>query len=363
MKQGRHYPINGIYDTGSRKLAIRFSYNRTFSGVKDYPHAGSWTALMRPDYTLSFWPAGITEAEAELQELIVHIHFDAKYKIDHLNKFLEPSSPAALMQEKKENNKGIYKNADLLKMHAYKDAIRRTGGAYVLYPGHTALSRRGFHEIIPGLGAFPVRPSKTDDGTGALKAFILAIIDHFINRTSQREKLAYHTFDIFKEKPGDHHMLREPLPEPYGANRDLLPDETFVLIGYYKSAEQLEWIQKQRMYNFRTGSGAGALVLDRKTVSARYLLLHTAGQQHSGELWKIISKGPRIFSRQDLLSKGYPAPGRDHYLVIHLEPVQEPELQSLQWNFKELPGYASRRTSAFPFTASLAELMKVVNSI
>ena len=38
-------------------------------------------------------------------------------------------------EEKSENRKGIYKNADLLKMHAYKDAIRRTGGAYVLYPG------------------------------------------------------------------------------------------------------------------------------------------------------------------------------------------------------------------------------------
>lgn len=104
------------------------------------------------------------------------------------------------MQEKNEQRKGLYKNADLLKMHAYKDAIRRTGGAYILYPGSEALNRQGFHEIIPGLGAFPVRPSKTNDGTGALKAFILAVIDHFINRTSQREKLAYHTFDIFKRK-------------------------------------------------------------------------------------------------------------------------------------------------------------------
>ncbi|ANH80983.1 hypothetical protein A8C56_08320 [Niabella ginsenosidivorans] len=360
LKQGRHYPIQGVYDAGSRKLSIRFSYNRTFSGVKDYPHAGSYTSLMRPDYTLSFWPAGITEAEAEQQELITHIHFDAKYKIDHLNKFLEPSSAAALMQEKKENNKGIYKNADLLKMHAYKDAIRRTGGAYVLYPGHTALSRQGFHEIIPGLGAFPVRPSKTDDGIGALKAFILAIIDHFINRTSQREKWAYHTFDVFKEKPVPGHVLQEPLPEPYGPNRDLLPDDIFVLIGYYKSAEQLEWIQKHRLYNFRTGSGAGALVLDRATVSARYLLLHTSGQQHSGQLWKIVSKGPRIFSRQELVDRDYPSPTQDHYLVINLEPVTDPEFHALQWNFKDLPNYATGRPSAFPFTATLAQLMKVI---
>ncbi|WP_018626626.1 nuclease domain-containing protein [Niabella aurantiaca] len=245
-----------------RNLSIRFSYNRSFSGSQPYPDAGSWTMHMRLDYTLSFWPAGITEAEAELQELIVHIHFDAKYKIDHLNKFLEPSSNAALAQEKRDNSKGIYKNADLLKMHAYKDAIRRTGGAYVLYPGHKDLTRKGFHEILPGLGAFPVRPSKTEDGTGALKAFILAIIDHFINRSSQREKWAYYTFDVFKQKPGEDNILNEPLPEPYGANRDLLPDDSFVLIGYYKFAEQLAWIRQHHLYNFRTGSGAGGLVLD-----------------------------------------------------------------------------------------------------
>jgi hypothetical protein len=39
---------------------------------------------MRPDYTLSFWPAEFSETEAEKQELIVHIHFDAKYKVQDL---------------------------------------------------------------------------------------------------------------------------------------------------------------------------------------------------------------------------------------------------------------------------------------
>ena len=71
-------------------------------------------------------------------------------------------------------------------MHAYKDAIRRTGGAYVLYPGDKSINQKGFHEIIPGLGAFPVKPSKTDSGIGELKAFILEIIEHFIHRASQR---------------------------------------------------------------------------------------------------------------------------------------------------------------------------------
>lgn len=362
LKQGKHYPIKGIYNAGGRKLAMHFSYDRSFSGHKDYPDAGSWTMTMRPDYTLSFWPAGITEQEAEAQELIVHIHFDAKYKVDGINKYAATLDEAVLMQEKNEQRKGLYKNADLLKMHAYKDAIRRTGGAYILYPGSEALTRQGFHEIIPGLGAFPVRPSTTNDGTGALKAFILAVIDHFINRTSQREKLAYHTFDIFKEKPKADHVLKDALPEAYGTNRDLLPDDSFVLIGYYKSAAQLAWIEQNHLYNFRTGNGPGALVLSKETISARYLLLHTKGQQYSGQLWKIVGKGPRLFSKQDLLAKNYPEPSQDYYLVLQLAPVQDPEFADLQWNFKQLRHYVPGRAAAFPFTASLAELMRVVKT-
>ncbi|MBK8110764.1 MAG: hypothetical protein IPK46_10780 [Saprospiraceae bacterium] len=48
--------LRGFYNTGSRKLEIRFSYNRSFSGKKNYPDSGSWTTTLRPDYTLSFWP-------------------------------------------------------------------------------------------------------------------------------------------------------------------------------------------------------------------------------------------------------------------------------------------------------------------
>src|SRR5690606_13971994 len=143
LKQGQHIALSGIYDKANRDLNVRFNYNRSFQGRQDYPGSGSWTTTMRPDYTLSFWPVGISEAEAETQELIVHIHFDAKYKVANMAELLQKQSELdedqELDQEKTQNRKGIYKNADLLKMHAYKDAIRRTGGAYVLYPGEKAL--------------------------------------------------------------------------------------------------------------------------------------------------------------------------------------------------------------------------------
>lgn len=358
IKQGKFTALRGVYDSGSRKLNIRFNYNRSFSGKKTYPDSGSWTTTLRPDYTLSFWPFGISETEAEKQELIVHVHFDAKYKISNLTEFLEHNFENNPDEEKTENRKGIYKNADLLKMHAYKDAIRRTGGAYVLYPGDKSINQKGFHEIIPGLGAFPVRPSKRDSGIGELKAFVLEILEHFINRASQREKLAFRTFDIYKNPPESEYEVRELLPEAYGDNRGLMPDDTFVLVGYYHSPEQYEWIINNGLYNFRMGSGAGSLVLDKETVSAKYLLLHTSGEKDSGELWEILSKGPKVFSKKNLIDKGYQSPSQDNYLVIEVKPVTDPEFRDVRWYFSKLNNYSTHRASAYPFTASLSELMR-----
>jgi predicted component of viral defense system (DUF524 family) len=361
IKQGKFTALKGVFNSGSRKLNIRFNYNRSFSGKKAYPDSGSWTTTLRPDYTLSFWPFGISEQEAEKQELIVHVHFDAKYKIANLNHFFEQNAESNLDIEKTENRKGIYKNADLLKMHAYKDAIRRTGGAYVLYPGEKSINQKGFHEIIPGLGAFPVKPSKTDSGIGELKAFILEIIEHFVNRASQREKIAFRTFDVYKNPPNSNNSVNESLPEPYNMNRDLIPDDTYVLVGYYNSIEQYKWIKRTKLYNFRMGSGNGSLILDKETVSSKYLLLHTLGESKSGDLWRIISKGPKVFSKEDLIRKGYSTPSQDNYLVIQLEKVTDPEFENISWNFKNLVNYSSGRASSFPFTTNLTELMNNIN--
>lgn len=362
IKQGKFTALNGVYDSGSRKLNVRFNYNRSFSGKKEYPYAGSWTTTLRPDYTLSFWPLGILEQEAEKEELIVHIHFDAKYKIANFAQLIDQKSEEELDSEKIENLKGIYNNADLMKMHAYKDAIRRTGGAYVLYPGDISINKKGFHEIIPGLGAFPVQPSKNEDGTTELKAFIHEVVNHFLNRTSQRERIAYRTYDIFKDPPNKDDILKEALPEAYGENRGLLPDDTFVIVGFYDTTEQYGWIKKGQ-YNFRMGTGRGSIILNNEIVSAKYLLLHTHGDNAASKLWRITSRGPKVFSRLELENKGYPKAKdsedyKRNYLVIDIEPADEIEFENIAWNFKSLKNYKSGRASAIPFTASLSELMR-----
>ncbi|MEH0157353.1 DUF2357 domain-containing protein [Limibacter armeniacum] len=358
LKQGNHTALKGVYDTGNRKLNVRFNYNKSFSGKKGYPLGGSWTTTMRPDYTLSFWPEGVPEKNAELEELIVHIHFDAKYKIANLPDLLHSSSNDVLEIEKEENRKGIYKNADLLKMHAYKDAIRRTGGAYVLYPGDVSVNRKGFHEVIPGLGAFPVRPSKLNDGIGELKSFILSVINHFENRASQREKIAFRTFDIFKDKPFKGSELHESLPEPYGNNRHLLPDQTYVLVGYYRESNY-KWIIEKGLYNIRIDSSRGSLRLGPSEAGANYVLLHTDSESETSKLFKIIEQGPRVFSKQELLKNEYPStPSQDYYLVYKIQKVIESGLEGKSWDIKKLQEYKDAGESALPFSVTLSRLMK-----
>ncbi|MCU7551588.1 DUF2357 domain-containing protein [Chitinophagaceae bacterium LB-8] len=196
LKQGQYLPVKGVYKAETRVLNIEFSYNRTFVGEKEYPKGGSWSKNLRPDYTLSIWPFGIGAKEAEEQELMTHIHFDAKYRIEDLKSIF--GTDDYLDEEKLDQTKGTFKRADLLKMHTYRDAIRRTAGAYILYPGSESKQIVGFHELLPGLGAFAIRPNKADAGIAHLKRFLSEVVNHFLNRASQREKMAQKTYEVRK---------------------------------------------------------------------------------------------------------------------------------------------------------------------
>ena len=354
LEQGKYFPIDGIYKNNIRNLRVQFSYNKTFSGNKDYPDGGSWSRSLRPDYTLSIWPAGIEEeVEAERQELIVHIHFDAKYKVETYKDIF--GSDEDLTEEKDEQKKGTFKRADLLKMHTYKDAIRRTAGAYVLYPGTEKSEKKGFHEILPGLGAFAVSPSYTNTGTSEVVEFLTKVRDHFINRASQREKMSYSAYETYKDKkPGN---VSEKLPESYGKNRNLIPDNTYVLVGYYRNENILKWIEKNRLYNARAGTQKGSLHLSTKKAGAKYLLLHTKNEAKTSRLFKIKENGPRIFSKNDLLKKSYPDPKQEFYLVYEIEKEIEEEFQNLEFDIRKLSEYKTNRSSGIPFSASLTELM------
>lgn len=367
IQQGKITMIEGLYDAGKRMFNVRFYYNRTFAHTREDEElgkSGSWTMNMRPDYTLSIWPGEISMEQAEREDLIVHIHFDAKYRVNKIDLGVDDSMndeqmSEALLNEKKEQEEGIYKRADLLKMHAYKDAIRRTSGAYILYPGTVERRLKGFHEIIPGLGAFCLTPSNYDEELISLQVFLLKIVEHMLDRTSQRERMSYYINNVYNTPSK---RVHEQMPEPAGENRDFLPDETWVVMGYVKDDKQLEWIHKTGLYNFRTGTQNGSVRLSRNLVSSRYILLHAHG--NSLEFVRLADEGPRVFRRSDLLHLGYP-PSEDEekkkddiYIVYRLEPKRtEPEWAQYKWNISEISSKKGYQR-AVPEPVKLSDLIK-----
>lgn len=367
LRQGKYLPLNGVFETDSRKLHVQFSFNKTFSGDNKYPSKGSWTRSMRPDYTLSIWPEEIeNETKAEEQELIVHLHFDAKYKVENLSKLFgddeegldENEKEEYLNDEKQEQNKGTYKRADLLKMHAYRDSIRRTAGAYVLYPGGDGVKDwRGFHEIVPGLGAFTMKPNREDDGSSELRTFFNDVIQHFLNRTSQREKLSSKINEIYSQ-PIPYEFSKE-IPE-FLNSKKLIPDEVFVIVGYYNNDEHLSWILENNLYNVRYDTGKGGVELNTKTVSASYLLLWGPNGHKTGRIYQLKQGGPKIFSSEELRDIGYPRRRREYsYLVYQIDLPSKEDFKNRKWDIRKLNDYnPSRATATRPLFIKLSDLME-----
>jgi predicted component of viral defense system (DUF524 family) len=358
LRTGKHIAVQGRYIYKKRRLKVEFNYNRTFSRT-DYPHEGTWTKSMRPDYTLSLWPADFPRTAAEEQELIVHVHFDAKYRVDDL-RYLISDEAVSLDAEKIEQKEGRYRRADLLKMHTYKDAIRRTAGAYVLYPGTKTFRQTGYHEIIPGLGAFPVSPSNAEDGIDHLRNFIKDVVSHFADRASQREELSYRSYKVHKKRPNGNE-LHEMLPEMFNGFRTEPPGTTTILVGYCKNERHYEWICTEGLYNIRIDDKGGPKKINPAVTGARYLLLHRQGELESNDLWYITGDSPVMMNRKTLLAKGYPnLPSQEYYMVYQVRKAEQDQFAHGKWDIRKLPGYKTGRTSARPFSVTLFEMMQAV---
>ena len=382
LKSGKHLALSGTYTAGGgRNLKVKFSYNRTFSRKggdeeKNFPVAGSWTERMRPDYTLTLWPDGFAEEDAEEQEVIVHIHFDAKYRVENITEMFGKTdesfaSDEALekdaAEEKSSQREGRYKRADLLKMHAYKDAIRRTAGAYVIYPGTNSINWRGFHEIVPGLGAFGIRPTEdNDDGTEDFKVFIQDIVKHVCDRATRREQETYHRYRIHDSTSPGPLAVREEIAD-YDAKglRSQPPQEAIVLVAWYIDDRQLRWSEKSGLIVLRLTKQRGSVPLAPENVAANYILLHSKEYHAAPGLFALCiddngrKMAPDVVPGATLANKyKYPhTTHSDYYLVYHVEKARFSK--GFHWDIRrllKLKGKSGRLT-ALPFSATLDEVL------
>jgi hypothetical protein len=270
-----------------------------------------------------------------------------------------PATPeqteAALTEEKRQQSRGRYTRADLLKMHAYRDAIRRTQGAYVLYPGDADLPLRGFHEVLPGLGAFALRPG---GGSAAVAGFLAEVVAHVCNRASAREQQSFATYLNYRvEEPA---ALYQAYPERQGhaQQRHVPPRQTFVLVGWCKNAAHRAWIDQHGLYNFRMDDARGSLGLSPEVAGASYLLLHGENGAAQPGLLRVKNPaaGPKVFSRQTLLNHAYPGdPSQSHYLVYEVEAAAE--FAGCDWDWQALTGKPPGAASGLPFAVSLQAVL------
>jgi hypothetical protein len=266
----------------------------------------SWTRPMRPDASLLLRKPGAQE---------VWLHFDAKYRVDWLRPF---DTGEVADEEEVERVSGTSKRTDLLKMHAYRDAIRNSAGSYVLFPGSEAreFSLSG-EEFLPGLGAFPLRPDDSETDTAALSRFVSRALTHVAASGTRHRRATYWTARAYKESGTDH---PEALP-PLG---DRPPADTPVLLGYVRSDSQWSWIRQVGLYNIRSGHRPGAVASGGAELDASLVLLY--GQEAGVPRVELFQRSGSWegITGEALLRLGYPEPRGDAYLVTSVRSLPSP---------------------------------------
>ena len=305
--------LSGSGSIGGRAVELELCFNKTFSPGRS--GTGSWTASMRPDCSLRISVGG------PRRKYDTWLHFDAKYRI---HQFVDGFGQVQVEEDDEDAPSRTPQvtdspqAADLTKMHAYRDAIRRSAGAYVLYPGSDegrTPNHSQFHEILPGLGAFVLRP--TDSGTtsreseSALRSFLMDVISHVAAQGTDLERSTYWVDRVHTEQRGTQLAFNPSLETP--------PADTTVLLGFVRSEQHLDWIRSQKRYNLRADHRRGSVELTSPTLSVAFVVLY---RLDADELWIARTPGALyVQSGADLVDSGYPDPRGDRYVSLAIEDL------------------------------------------
>lgn len=244
-----------------RRLNTRVNlyYNRTFSKneFKTTRYEGSYSRPFRPDYTLAIYPDQYDsernngESEAVKNGEVSYIHFDAKYRITDLTFMIgnvdniAGDEEAELTADKDGSIVNTYKRGDLLKMHTYNDAIRRTIGSYVLYPGNGDNLKKDhkifslYDEILPGVGAFAIKLGIDTQGEAELRKFITAIIDEKRQYGSRLNRMKYYSEMVLSEPAAP--KSKSVIATMSKVNNKKRPDEELCVIGYIRADKEEDY--------------------------------------------------------------------------------------------------------------------------
>jgi hypothetical protein len=277
---------------------------------------------MRPDCSLR-----VSVADKGQPFDDVWVHFDAKYRATDIYSLFGRPDQVEDADVVPDMTQGLRaKRDDLLKMHTYIDAIRRTAGSYVLYPGPENSGDRErwslYHELLPGLGAFGLRPAEDlaqpPYGLSALQRFTADLLDHAASVMSQHRRHRFWEGEVYA--PGNEvasHAAWSIARKP--------PADTSVLLGYVRDLGQYNWIRRNLRYNLRAGGRRGAVDVNGRELSVEIVVLYGPPLTIS-EIW-LVDGNPEVWRREDLLATGYPDPHGSNYFCLALAPVPQED-----WN-------------------------------
>jgi len=306
LKSDSRSLLTWTHERAGRRLAVDLWFNQSFQRSDDDAEISSWASAIRPDASLRVRPLSGRPSDGADPHLDTWIHFDAKFRLEGQDATVDDGDP-----------KSTAKRADLLRMHAYRDLIRRSAGAYVLYPGSGQPQRRSeFHEVLPGIGAFPLRPGPhgASEGSIALKTFLDETLELAANQASVNERRRFWERQHTRQS-GRSVQAVSFLSSP--------PADERVLVGYVR-AEQLPWVLGKRRYNLRGDDRLGSVRSTDDLLVAALLLLWTIDSSGVPRVVQLFERtGPwQVASAQDLMDDGYPrSPRARAYLVAAINPV------------------------------------------
>lgn len=310
LKRGFAQGISGRLSRLGRPLTVELWFNQRFSPLAG--RAETWTRRMQPDCSLMIKPEGGYVDEA------VWLHFDAKYRVEDVSAiFGDPDDDES---DDATEASTTYKADDLYKMHAYRDAIRRSAGAYVIYPGSTPAEFSMYHELLPGLGAFALRPTESGGegaGTQTLSRFIDDVLTHVASQMTQHERTRFwvREANLRANSVGSSAPVAPFLTRP--------PADTMVLLGLVRNAKHRQWITSQSCYNLRADPNRnGSVDITARELRAEFVLLYDSSMKEL-ELWRVDGI-PQIYSESRMLATGYQQPGGVYFCL----PLLRVEAQS-----------------------------------
>jgi hypothetical protein len=310
--EGEESRVDWQYSLHGRNVQISLWYNRTFSPIlRD--GARSWSKDYKPDISMHVRPVGEVINDEDRSSLDVWVHFDAKYKLEVVEENIDRNI---------EDGARVTKD-DVSKMHAYRDAIRNSAGSYVLFPGTYQDKFEEFDEILPGVGAFPLRPEGAESGDDqrALTKFISSVIDHCCNQASKRERSQFWKNQHWSVQPDsdlDNQMINAA---PFLAQP---PADTRVLVAYVRQ-ENVQFVRKSLMYNLRADGGrAGSISPSDQELTAHYVLLWTGAEGGQPETLGLYTRKSNwyVSNSEEMAKSGYvTASHNSTYFVCNLEEV------------------------------------------